>query len=435
MTHVMSILDRWKQGEDLLPGKLGVGLVAGPTAIAAPKISTVWPGSPAAVAGWKADDLIVSINGQPIKTQAQLRFQVVPHYADDIVTATIQRGEEKIESEITLAGEMAPYQHAFLGVLPGGIVKSEGADESEEVDGILVRNVWPNSPAAEAGLQAGDVLKSINDKRLKSLKEAYAAIDTLQPKRAAKLVVARDERELTLSADLSELPKQILSREQLKSSGRNQEIETEAKLESLKFVALSLAAKFYDPNPRSEQAKGMLLWLGEGDEADDQQLLDAWQKICRQNEMVLLIAHPSGETGWTSEDLAHLDKLAGMARRRWQLDPERTVIGGFEKAGQLAYALAFAKRKDFSGVIGIDAPLPRSLQIPANRPGIRLAILAVQSEDSTFAPLIRNDLERLDEAGYPACWLETPAGNDDQSVLEPEVIDSLGRWIDGLDRF
>ncbi|NOY42410.1 MAG: PDZ domain-containing protein [Planctomycetes bacterium] len=429
ISHVMSVLDRWKLGEDLLPGKLGVGLVAGPTAIALPKIAAVWPGSPAAVAGWKTDDLIVSINGQQTQTQSQLRFQIVPLYAGDTVSVTIRRGEEEFESEITLAGEMAAYQQAFLGVLPARQGKTD------EKIGILVRNVWPNSPAAEAGLQAGDLLKAINDKELKSFDKVLETMDSLPPDESVKLTISRDEKELTLSAKLGQLPSEILSRDQLASSDGKQEPDSNAELQPLKLPEFAQEAKFYASEGEGELANGLLLWLGDGSEADDQQLLQAWQEICQRDQMILLIAHPASETGWNSEDLAYLDRLASAARRRWQLDSQRVVVGGIEKAGQLAYALAFAKKKDFSGAIGIDAPLPRSLKIPSNRPGSRLAILAVESQDSTFAPLIRNDLERLGKAGYPASWLQTSARDDNRSVLEADLADSLGRWIDGLDRF
>ena len=429
MTHVVSILDRWKQGNDLLPGKLGVGLTDGPASITPPKISFVWPGSPAANAGWQAGDLIVKVNDQPIETQSHLRFQIVPRYAGDSINVTIRRDKEDISSEIILAGEMPPYRHAFLGVLP------DRTEKTEQDQGIKIRTVWPDSSAANIGLKSGDILLSINDQQLKSLEKAFSVLASLQPAEAAKLVVLRDDQQQTFSADLSGLPSQILAANQLGKDEAARLEEQDAALQPLKLATLKLGAKYYDPDPDSENTKGFLLWLGKGDDADDQQLLDTWKSHCQRNHLVLMIAHPGGKAGWTTEDLPQLKMLAEVARRRWKLDSHRTVIGGVEKAGQLAFALAFAERKDFSGVVGIDAPLPRSLQIPTNRPGVRLAVLSIQSENSTFAPLIRNDLQRLDKAGYIASWLVSSAIAHDQATIEPKVIDSISRWIDGLDRF
>ena len=430
LTHVNSILERWKQGEDLLPGKLGVAFGEGPPAISPPKISAVWPASPAAEAGWKADDLIVAINGEPVKTQSHLKFHIVPRYAGETVNISIRRGEEEIESSITLAGEMQPYRTPFLGILPTRAVGEESSDK------IQVHSVWPNSPAEKAGILAGDVIKQINDTEITSRQEAHTALDAFQPEQALGIKIVRGEDELTLSADLAGLPLEILEENRLVTSKRsNNENNTTPELEPLNQLDVKQSASYYDPAPDSSASRGLVLWLANRPQEEDSQVLSLWQEVCQRDHLILLIAHPTDETGWTNEDLPVLDKLVGLARRRWSPDTQRIVIAGSEKAGQLAFALAFAKQKDYSGVIGIDAPLPRSLNIAANRPGNRFATLAVESKDSTFAPLIRDDLNRLGQAGYPASWLQLQESGTQQEILGAEVIDALGRWINGLDRF
>ena len=118
LEHVLSILERWKHSKELLPGKLGIGLTEGDTHTTPPKITSVWPNSPAAKAGWKSGDLVTAVNKQPVTTQAHLRFQIKPRYAGDTVSVTLERDKEILQTEVTLTGNLPPYRLAFLGVLP-----------------------------------------------------------------------------------------------------------------------------------------------------------------------------------------------------------------------------------------------------------------------------------------------------------------------------
>ncbi len=432
LEHVFGILQRWKQGKDLLPGKLGVGLAQGATHTAPPKIAAVWPESPATAAGWKKDDLIVAIEGHDIKTQAQLRFQVAARYAGEILNITILRGDEKIETKITLAGKLAPYQHAFLGILPSRI------NETKEPEGILVSGVWPDSPAQTAGIQAGDLLTRIDTTEVTNVAQGIEAMGSLHPHSSAKLVVKRGDEELTLTAEITTLPDEILSRSDLPQRGNDKQQPPDAadtELQTLKLPDFSQEARFYLPTSATGQEPGLLIWLADANSQQDEELAAAWQAICHRDHFVFLIVHPADETGWASKDLEYLWRLTRTAKTRWKVDHRRIAIGGQGKAGQLAYALAFRRRNAFSGVFAIDAPLPRTMRIPGNRPGSRLATLAIESRNSTFAPLLRKDLQNLREAGYSASWLQRPPASNSSEPLGPTARDGIARWFDGLDRF
>jgi len=440
LEHVLSILQQWKGGEDLLPGKLGVGLAKGGAHTAPPKITTVWPNSPASTAGWKADDLIVAIEGHAVETQAQLRFQVTPRYAGEILNVTLLRGGEKLETKVTLAGELAPYRHAFLGILPSRI---NGSPE-----GILVSGVWPDSPAQVAGVERGDLLMRIGTTQVTQAAEGLEAMGRLHPKDSVELALKRGDEELTFTAELGTLPEGILARDELPQRDNSQRDNEEQQpsdaakeeLQTLKLPDFPQEARFYLPTRTEDQGPGLLIWLvdakrQQGKGKRDEELAAAWQTICRRDHFALLIAHPADETGWASADLEYLWRLTRTAKTRWKIDPRRIAIGGRAKAGQAAYALALRRRNTFCGVIGVDAPLPRTLRIPENRPGTRLATLAVESRNSTFAPLLRKDLQALREAGYSASWLQRKPANDPAELLDAATRNSIARWFGGLDRF
>ncbi|NOZ40025.1 MAG: PDZ domain-containing protein [Planctomycetes bacterium] len=436
LDHVLGILERWKQGEDLLPGKLGIGLASGDAHMTSPKIVSVWPESPAAIAGWKANDLITAVNGRAVSTQAQLRFQIIPLYAGDTVRVTLRREEEDIQSKVTLAGKLALYRHAFLGVLP---VRNP---EKDLPKGAATRTIWSNSPASESGLEAGDRITKINDVEIKTTLEARSTLAGLHPGQTAEIVVARGEEELTFTVELSTVPEEIMLAANLPARVQPGSIQPklnehgeDAKLEKLTLPEFSQEAVYFSPAADKDQALGLLLWLGDGKAEKNQSLVDAWQAICRRDGILLLIAPPQKESVWQADDLSYLQQLARAASRRFNIDRHRMVVAGQGKAGQLAYALALKSKSAFAGVISIDAPLPRTLKPRDVSPNNRLALLAIESQNSNFAPLIRRDIEQLREAGYPTTWLQRRSTSDVTKEIDAATRASIARWIDGLDRY
>jgi len=429
LEHVLSVLERWQEG-DLLSGKLGIGLKKGGPHLEPPEITTVWQGSPAGDAGWKPKDVIVAVDGERVDTQSQLRFLLVPRYAGDQLSVTILRDGEEFESRLTLTGELAPFRHSFLGILPTRRLPAEDAP------GVTVRGVWPKSPAARAGFKRGDRIIKIGESDISKRDDALEAIGGLAVDGVAKVIVVRNDKQRTLTTELSSLPEDVLSRNRLPSVGRSNSDEDQAtKLKPLKLLQFGQVVNYFSPSEDDDSPPlGMLLWLADGDAAGDQSLADALRSDCQRDGLLLVIAHPGDKSGWSGDDSEFLATLLRTVRSRFDLDAHRSVVCGRGKAGQLAFALAFRRSNGLSGAIGIDAPLPRTLRLPPSLPTRRLALLSVESQDSSFAPLIRRDIQRLREAGYPVSWIERPSTDDDQE-LDRQTRDGIARWIDGLDRF
>jgi S1-C subfamily serine protease len=429
LEHVLSVLDRWKAGEDLLPGKLGVGLKAGSPFVEAPGIVSVWPGSPAADALWKAEDVIIAVNGKPVATQTQLQFFTKPAYAGDTLTVSLRRGTgdkaEEIDTEITLAGKLEPYRHAFLGIRPAL------ASEEKEPKGVLVDGVWPESPAAKSGVKKGDLLTKLGDTETPNLAAALTAMKALQVGDEAKLTVRRDDNELSLTAKLGNLPENVLSSIDLPQEATG--AITPRELESLKLPQFPQEAKFIKAAKKTA-LPGLVVWLLEKGETE-KSLVEAWQGTCDRDGLVLLIARPASEDGWQFDDLEYLDELARTARGKFSADPQRTIIAGRDKAGQLAAVLGLRRRGDFSGLITDNAPLPRTLKVPENKPEGQIAVLTIVPRNSTFTPLIKNDVTQLREAGFAVSLLDRPAAKGETAEFDPATQAAMARWIAGLRRF
>jgi serine protease Do len=135
----------------------------------------ITPGGPADKAGLKTGDVIRMLNGNPIQDANQLTAQITNLSPGALAVLDILRDGQPMTLKITL-GERPANLSAHVGV--GGGVQ-EGALRGIEVanlsaalrdqagipanvNGVIITQVDPNSPAAQFGLQEGDVIESIN---------------------------------------------------------------------------------------------------------------------------------------------------------------------------------------------------------------------------------------------------------------------------------
>lgn len=86
-----------------------------------------------------------------------------------------------------------------------GHLSTRTADASTG-DGLLIQVVGPGTPAAAAGLQAGDILQKLDGVTLKNSEMLRSALEKTKPGQTAKLDVLRDGKALLLSATLRRIP-------------------------------------------------------------------------------------------------------------------------------------------------------------------------------------------------------------------------------------
>ena len=135
-------------------------------------VSQVVQGSAADQAGIKAGDVITSVNGQSVKTGAELRNRIgllrIGETVDIVlvhdgkarhVSAAVQA---RTESDVTAGAEL----HRAL----------EGAELADTPGGVLVRSVGPGTPANQLGLHPQDQIAQVNRERVANLQELRAAM-------------------------------------------------------------------------------------------------------------------------------------------------------------------------------------------------------------------------------------------------------------------
>jgi serine protease Do len=98
---------------------------------------------------------------------------------------------------------------AYIGVqvqpVTAGIAESLGLKKAE---GALVDETQPDTPAAKAGLKAGDVITAVNGTAVKDSRDLARQISTMTPGSSAKLDVVRQGESKTIDVTLEKMPNQ-----------------------------------------------------------------------------------------------------------------------------------------------------------------------------------------------------------------------------------
>ena len=96
-----------------------------------------------------------------------------------------------------------PWFGAITQELSADLARAFGARTAE---GVLIADVLPESPAAEAGLRSGDVILNLNGRAASSRAQLEREVALLSPGDSVRLTVRRAARDLVLSVRLGEEP-------------------------------------------------------------------------------------------------------------------------------------------------------------------------------------------------------------------------------------
>jgi serine protease Do len=95
------------------------------------------------------------------------------------------------------------WRTAALGI-EAEALRGQMADFFGVKDGVLVRSVMKDTPAAKAGLKAGDIIVKVGDTKVTTPNEVTSAIRAMHDKKAVPLTIIRDHRETTLTATIDD---------------------------------------------------------------------------------------------------------------------------------------------------------------------------------------------------------------------------------------
>ena len=161
-------------------------------------VSEVLPNSGSAKAGIKSGDVIVSLNGKPLSSFAELRSRIATTEPGAKVKLGLLRDGKPMDVEVTLDKSTSSSASAEL-ISPSlqGAELSDG-QLKDGTKGITVGNVEKGSAAAQAGLHKDDVIIGVNRDRVQSIAEMRKVLEAKPSVMALHIVRGNDSIYLLL---------------------------------------------------------------------------------------------------------------------------------------------------------------------------------------------------------------------------------------------
>jgi serine protease Do len=163
-------------------------------------VASIEKDSPADKAGLKSHDVLLEMSGKKIESYDSFRNEVAMLKPDSQITFLVSRDGKTTEITVTLAerptevaqGNQPKVQQQSQEAL-GIEVQSLTKDLAERFgyalgEGVIVTRVAPGSPAANAGIQLGDLIQSVNRKSVSSADEFEKAVNRTKDNKVLLLI-------------------------------------------------------------------------------------------------------------------------------------------------------------------------------------------------------------------------------------------------------
>ncbi len=171
-------------------------------------LSAIQPGSAAAKAGLKPGDIVVELDGSPVRSASEMIARLYTKSAGDAVKLTVLREKRRYKMDVTLqALDEAPSSKKEEPEAPAPAARNADdlglsvQDQTQEVRsqlppeaprGPVVMGVRRGSPAAAAGLKVGDVILQVGDRAVANASELSKALKANNLKEGVRLFVWSD---------------------------------------------------------------------------------------------------------------------------------------------------------------------------------------------------------------------------------------------------
>ncbi len=174
-------------------------------------VVAVVPGSPAEKSGLSRGDVILAADGTEVNTAAELAAAVDKRKAGESVSLKVSHGDAVKTLSITLAEQNG---RPYAGIIPlpgrgsgGGLGGPWMHGWLSQGRGAAIARVMPGGPADKAGLKAGELIESVDGKRVGPNNDLAALIDAHKAGDSVTLqVIGEDKASREVKVTLEESP-------------------------------------------------------------------------------------------------------------------------------------------------------------------------------------------------------------------------------------
>lgn len=155
-------------------------------------VSEVLPKSAAAKAGIKAGDVLTSLDGKPINSFAELRAKIGTTAPGKTVKIGLLREGKPLELSVVLDNNTsaATSAESLSPALQGASLANGQAKDGSR--GVQIEDVTKDTPAAQVGLQKGDIIIGVNRERVENITQLRKILES-KPSVLALNVVRGEE--------------------------------------------------------------------------------------------------------------------------------------------------------------------------------------------------------------------------------------------------
>ena len=162
-------------------------------------VAQVMAGSAAGRAGLQQGDILMALNEKPIRDTAGY-YALLEDYTpgDTLLFALMRAGKER---DVAVKAEEFSAEHAVkvanqaFGFEVTGITERlTRAYRLQTSQGVVITAVRPNTPAAQAGIEAGDIVRKVDDMAVADLTDFRKAILRAYQQSSAVFLVQRGSR-------------------------------------------------------------------------------------------------------------------------------------------------------------------------------------------------------------------------------------------------
>jgi S1-C subfamily serine protease len=155
--------------------------------------------------GIRRGDIIVSLHGQSIRSDADFHRVILLYPGQRVPVIVLRNGrEERIFVEVPR--EYAQTQRTIVNRPVGAQAVLGVQFDVQARNAAVVRDVTPRSPAEQAGLQRGDVIVALNGAQIMGYPDAISVVRSMQPGDRIEIILDRNQREIQTEAILAGQP-------------------------------------------------------------------------------------------------------------------------------------------------------------------------------------------------------------------------------------